>query len=257
MKISKARRPVSRWSPACRLILLALAASESAALSQEYCASFNTGLAKKAGRNEHLHRITLSVLIFTIKGTDNYMTNGKCHDQCSGYAFAIVQEEDCFCSNYAPGDTSSQGACNHPCPGYPYENCGDKAQGLFGYIALGPAPSGTQGGSSSSSSPTQAAKTQYSQPTVSFPLLLSLLLMPRCSTIQFFSTPTLFHRTLWLQLYYKFVHRGTSFDIVLQTSPDPSPITLQDTVTATQSVFTSVVSVVCLVPPGVFLTFYV
>ena len=37
----------TRWPAAARLLLLAMAASRTVALSQEYCASFNTGLGKK------------------------------------------------------------------------------------------------------------------------------------------------------------------------------------------------------------------
>lgn len=37
--------------------------------------------------------------------------------------------------------------CEKDCPGYPSEKCGDKAEGAFGYIALGKKPSGTRGGS--------------------------------------------------------------------------------------------------------------
>lgn len=95
-------------------------------LTLDYCASFNT------------------------KETDAYFwtwqSNGWCKDKCSGYAFAIVQDSDCWCSNYAPGDTSDVGDCDKDCPGYPSEKCGSKDGEKFGYIALGKKPSGTRGG---------------------------------------------------------------------------------------------------------------
>lgn len=50
------------------------------------------------------------------------------------------------------------------CPGYPYENCGDQSAGLFGYVALGPSPSGTQGSAPSSS----AAPYSSPSPVVSY-----------------------------------------------------------------------------------------
>ena len=74
-----------------------------------------------------------------------YMTNGKCQDSCQGYAFAITQWQNCWCSNMAPGDTTDSGSCNQKCPGYPDESCGNQQQGLYGYIALGKAPMGTMG----------------------------------------------------------------------------------------------------------------
>ena len=81
-----------------------------------------------------------------------YMSNGKCHDNCAGYAFAITQWQNCWCSNEAPAGIASVGDCNQQCPGYPSEMCGNEQQGLFGYVALGPVPQGTliAGGSSSS-----------------------------------------------------------------------------------------------------------
>ena len=104
-----------------------------------------------------------------------YMSNGNCHDSCQGFAFAITQYQNCWCSNVAPGSTSSVGSCNQQCPGYPSENCGNKDQGLFGYIALGPAPQatlgasggGSGGGGSSNSVPASSkAPSSQQQPTI-------------------------------------------------------------------------------------------
>ena len=56
------------------------------------------------------------------------------------------------------------------CPGYPYENCGDQAAGLFGYVALGPSPSGTQGSAASSSAgPSSNPPIAYTSSVVSTP----------------------------------------------------------------------------------------
>ena len=104
-------------------------------------------------------------------GSGIWMSNGKCHDECSGYAFGVVQGENCWCSNIAPADAGSAESCSSPCPGYPFEDCGDESQGLFGYIALGPAPSGTQGAYTPSSTASQAEEIS-TQPTVSTQLLL-------------------------------------------------------------------------------------
>lgn len=162
-------------------------------------------------------------------GSDDFMTNGKCHDSCSGYAFAVVQFKDCWCSNYAPGGASDGSSCSVDCPGYPFEKCGDKQQGLYGYIALGPEPAGTQGGSSSSS-PFQTAQSSY-QPSVSIQFSVST-----AATTSRGGSPSQSHTSPSLTQF---------LTILLQNSPDRSPVTVQDTVTATPSVQVSVVSVVC------------
>jgi len=71
---------------------------------------------------------------------------------CQGYAFGIVQDLLCWCSNYAPSNTLSVSNCNQQCPGYPYEYCGSSSKSLYGYIALGPSASGTTGSSSQATS---------------------------------------------------------------------------------------------------------
>lgn len=117
-------------------------------------------------------------------GSDNdaqfwtWQSNGWCHDQCiDNYAFAIVLENDCWCSNYAPADTTDTSDCSDTCPGYPDEFCGNKAKGLYGYVALNNKPSGTQGGSQptsakpSSSNPTtlQTSASSQDPPTTEAP----------------------------------------------------------------------------------------
>jgi cell wall integrity and stress response component len=90
-----------------------------------------------------------------------YQSNGACYDQCSGYAFAVVQYQDCWCSNYIPADQQSTSNCSQDCPGYPQEQCGNKNSGLYGYIAVASnQPSGTAGASSSSASSTQASPSE-------------------------------------------------------------------------------------------------
>ncbi|KAG9230641.1 hypothetical protein BJ875DRAFT_149703 [Amylocarpus encephaloides] len=83
----------------------------------------------------------------TNKNSSIYQSNGLCHDFCfSTHAFAVVQDEGCWCSNYVPGTTAS--GCTQTCPGYPEELCG--GSGVYGYIALAKSPSGTKGAASSS-----------------------------------------------------------------------------------------------------------
>ncbi|KAF2497675.1 hypothetical protein BU16DRAFT_320971 [Lophium mytilinum] len=128
-------KPVSALVLAFVFVPRALAAD---ALFQSYCSSDNTGSDSDAK-------------YWT------WQSNGWCHDQCvSSYAFAVVQGNNCWCSNYVPADTTSVDDCNVNCPGFPAEQCGNAADGLFGYIALNNKPSGTLGAAVSTSSSTSA-----------------------------------------------------------------------------------------------------
>jgi len=79
-----------------------------------------------------------------------YQSNGNCKNQCSGYAFAVLQGSTCWCSNTMPGSTQSINDCDQACPGYPNDHCGSISNDLFGYIALDVTPSSTADGSASS-----------------------------------------------------------------------------------------------------------
>ncbi|KAM3459137.1 hypothetical protein MY5147_006235 [Beauveria neobassiana] len=87
--------------------------------------------------------------------TSNLQSNGLCSDYCRGsYVYAITSHENCWCSNYEPakGNVLDNKDCNFPCLGYPFEFCGGKNKDTFGYLSLGPQPSGTKGSSDSGSS---------------------------------------------------------------------------------------------------------
>lgn len=66
--------------------------------------------------------------------------------------FLLFAGNECWCSNETPASSVrvSTSKCDATCPGYPPEYCGNAASALFGYMALGPAPSGTAGGLTSS-----------------------------------------------------------------------------------------------------------
>jgi len=124
----------------------------------------------------HLPMSTPTLLLTKLSVYAQYQSNGACHDTCQqSYAYAIVQYQDCWCSNYAPANTVSVDECNVQCPGYGYENCGNQSAGLYGYIRLNVQPSGTIGGSSSTASSTQTSSAQSTsaQPSVS-PFSLSM-----------------------------------------------------------------------------------
>ncbi|KAM3513442.1 hypothetical protein MY11210_002922 [Beauveria gryllotalpidicola] len=104
--------------------------------------------------------------------TSNLQSNGLCSDYCRGsYVFAITSHENCWCSNYEPakGNVVDNKDCNFPCLGYPFEYCGGKEKDTFGYLSLGPQPSGTKGssdsGSSSSTSSSSSSSSTSSKPT--------------------------------------------------------------------------------------------
>jgi hypothetical protein len=77
--------------------------------------------------------------------TTIYQSLGNCKTVCSGYDYAVVQGQDCWCANNTPSSdtTTSISSCSDTCPGYPYEFCGNAAQGLYGYLALSSAATGT------------------------------------------------------------------------------------------------------------------
>lgn len=139
------------------LLLASTFAARGQSLSQQYCSNENTGADYQGGKDK------IDGLLDdwdTDNGivTDIYNSNGACQTQCQGeYAFAIVQWQSCWCSNYVPADQGDTSSCNQQCPGYPDESCGNENQGMYGYIALGRAPSGTFGASSES----QPSSTEY------------------------------------------------------------------------------------------------
>ncbi|KAI1004300.1 hypothetical protein K3495_g3913 [Podosphaera aphanis] len=126
------------------LFFLGLCVGASGAVTA-YCSEINTS---SSGQN-------LSV----------YQSNGLCTNFClQQYAFAILQDKSCWCSNYIPATTTT--GCTLNCPGYPFEKCG--GDGLYGYIALGKvAPSGTLGASSEEpTSPSTSTSTSSSIPLI-------------------------------------------------------------------------------------------
>ncbi|OTB03372.1 hypothetical protein M426DRAFT_12724 [Hypoxylon sp. CI-4A] len=89
----------------------------------------------------------------TSANSSTWQSNGLCHDFClDNYAFAIVQDKQCWCSNYTPDESDQVDTtkCDSDCPGYPDDKCG--GDGVYGYISLDASPSGTKGADSSSSS---------------------------------------------------------------------------------------------------------
>ncbi|KAH6698094.1 hypothetical protein BKA61DRAFT_497467 [Leptodontidium sp. MPI-SDFR-AT-0119] len=106
----------------------------------------------------------------TGKNTSIYQSHGLCTGFCNqNYAFAIVQYDGCWCSNYAP-DSSASGSCDTDCPGYGFEACGGDE--LYGYIALMRKPSGTQGAGDSSATSAQVSTVTETRDTVTSTVIL-------------------------------------------------------------------------------------
>ena len=188
--------------------------------------------------------------------SNNYQSNGACSQSCAGYAFAVVQYTSCWCSNYIPAVTTSSGSCAVPCPGYPYENCGNEASGLFGYVALGKAPLGTKGAVASSSTTQAPSVTPTTQVIQSTPQVVSTRSGPPSILALASSSAPSISPMLEPSLPFPGSSTSISPSVSFQTqfltqsvqnSPsNPSPVTVQNTVTASQSVQVSYVSIVWL-----------
>ena len=244
------RRHGSGPGVAAATILLALMLSKSSALTQQYCSSQNTGADFSPGMVLRLLGVNVANMLSIVQ--DNYQSNGACQTTCAGYAFAVVQYKSCWCSDYVPADTTSTSSCSVACPGYPYENCGDEAAGLFGYVALGPAPSGTQGSASSDEDPSPTQATLFTVQSVSaqsLPVAFSGVNLPSVPSFSFTSrTPSTSLNgplTVIRSAPVSFETHVLTFS-VQYSSPDPSSVTVLATVTDKPSVKVSYVSLVCL-----------
>ncbi|KAG6014636.1 hypothetical protein E4U41_004796, partial [Claviceps citrina] len=72
--------------------------------------------------------------------TSIYQSVGACTASCgAGFAFAVLQNHLCWCTNFAPGaSTRRDGGCRAACPGYPADVCGNGSGsgGLYSYVVL-------------------------------------------------------------------------------------------------------------------------
>ncbi|QSZ32206.1 hypothetical protein DSL72_001778 [Monilinia vaccinii-corymbosi] len=109
-------------------------------LTMQYCSTLNTGSGSPK--------------------SSIYQSNGLCQATCvNDYAFAIVKGQDCWCSDYAPGITTSTSDCSKPCPGYPDDTCG--GVDTYGYIELTKSPAGTKGGAAPTSAPPTSTSSEH------------------------------------------------------------------------------------------------
>jgi cell wall integrity and stress response component len=97
---------------------------------------------------------------------NQFQSDGSCQVNCQdSYAFAVLQGTNCWCSDYAPSDQKQTNLCNDPCPGFPRDWCGNLSAGLYGYIALSIAPSGTIDGASLSTQDSSSIASVSSTPS--------------------------------------------------------------------------------------------
>lgn len=159
--LSTGARSQPRVSYFAHGLLLLMLSAWTHALQISYCSPDNTAgtnFSKLTFAADPVNPLTPYLV------TSIYMSDGKCQDNCQGgYAFAVLLGQSCWCSNYIPANQDETSLCDDSCPGFPSDTCGNQARGLYGYFALGKAPSGTAG----ASSPSSAASTSSPSPSVS------------------------------------------------------------------------------------------
>lgn len=148
----------SRWTHhawrhlAVAALLWAVAAAKPS-VPVAYCAKLNT--ASMGASKLPFHGLSYDLELpadFAFPDFSTYQSDGLCYDFCrKEYALAIVQVNNCWCSDYIPGKSSqvSTDKCSTECPGFPDDLCG--GDGLFGYMALEKKPIGTATTGSTSS----------------------------------------------------------------------------------------------------------
>lgn len=137
-------------------LALAILSFHAHALQQSLCSAQNSASEFAPGTLPYpwwVHRADLYPV------HNIYQSESACSATCTGYAYAVVQYQQCWCSNYTPADTTDISNCNLNCPGWPYENCGSITSGLYGYVALGQHPLGIIGASSIPASSNTELKT--------------------------------------------------------------------------------------------------
>ncbi|KAJ5947691.1 Carbohydrate-binding WSC subgroup [Penicillium verhagenii] len=120
------------------LSALALLPRSFATSTLAYCSTENTGVSGGSS-------------------SSTYQSNGLCEGTCADYAFGILQQKLCWCSNIVPasGTRESTTKCDSGCPGYPEDSCGNSTMGVYAYVAIsGNSATSTASGSSSSSTST-------------------------------------------------------------------------------------------------------
>jgi hypothetical protein len=92
------------------------------------------------------------------------------------YAWAILQDHQCWCSDYSPAGDNSTTGCTEQCPGYGPNTCGSADGTFFSYVSSGQkSPAGTAGaGGATSTTATPVSTVCHPNP---FPFALLLLVV--------------------------------------------------------------------------------
>jgi len=121
------------------------------------------------------HASTWLALTIFLPEVWQYQSHGHCGDICRAedFAFAIVQDHKCWCSDYTPADSTvvEDDECDIGCPGFD-EICGGK--NLFSYLYLNKKPLGAM--EASVSTPSRVVYRRPSRP----PSLPLFFLVPDC-----------------------------------------------------------------------------
>ncbi|KAK7189858.1 hypothetical protein PSPO01_04248 [Paraphaeosphaeria sporulosa] len=100
-----------------------------------------------------------------------WQSNGKCHDHCveqGDFAFFVLQDKNCWCTNYIPAEQTDLSDCSETCPGYDSENCG-KAGQYYIYVNLNGNPAGTAGASQPASTSVSESPSSSEAPSSTRP----------------------------------------------------------------------------------------
>lgn len=168
LNTTSAKMATQRWSAPMALIVVFTCFLNlfSQASAQILCTEINTSSMSSPSKH---HRTLSSQCILTVWLLDitHYQSYGSCTQYCTAfwssiqpkiYAWAILQDHKCWCSDYSPtGDNSTTG-CTEPCPGYGSNICGSADGNFFSYVSSGQlAPAGTAGAGGASSAASTTA----------------------------------------------------------------------------------------------------
>ncbi|KAJ5653249.1 Carbohydrate-binding WSCsubgroup [Penicillium lividum] len=133
-------------------VALAVLPRTFATSSLAYCATENTGASSNSS-------------------SYTYQSNGHCTGLCDDYAFGVLLDYECWCSNVAPAsDTEKKHAeCDSECPGYPDDSCGNSTLGVYAYVSVtGNMATSTASDSSSSTTTGTSSSTITTAATVAY-----------------------------------------------------------------------------------------
>jgi hypothetical protein len=201
LNTTSAKMATQRWNVPMALVAVCTCFLSllSQASAQILCSDINTSSMSSPSKH---HRTLSTQCILTVWFLDvtQFQSYGSCTQYCTAfystiqpkiYAWAILQDHKCWCSDYSPtGDNSTTG-CTEPCPGYGPNICGSADGNFFSYIESGRlSPVGTAGagGPSGAASTTANPVSTVCYPhPLAFVLLLVVVMLALMATILTFN----------------------------------------------------------------------